>query len=145
MNIALIFAWIWLAMIANGFWEAYAEGRNCWDKGKLGWKIRIGKRIFLTAYHFFLFCVMWPLMLTLPLVIYGWDTKVFGVLLSAYISGQIIEDFTWFVVNPKVKLKEFGPKFANYYPWIIMGKFKVPLLYVIGIALAMASWYFLWR
>jgi len=39
MSVLLIFIWIYAAMIATSFWEAYIEGRNYWDKGKLGWKI----------------------------------------------------------------------------------------------------------
>jgi len=70
MNAILIFIWIWGAMVAMAFWEAYSEGRNEWDEGKLGWKIKIG-RYYFTAYHFYLFLVMWPLLLSLPLVIYG--------------------------------------------------------------------------
>ena len=66
MRTLLIFAWIYAAMIAMAFWEAYVEGRNAWDRGKIGWKIRIG-RFCLTGYHFFLAWVMLPLLLTLPL------------------------------------------------------------------------------
>ncbi len=144
MNIPLIFIIIYLAMIANSFWEAYAEGRNTMELGKLGWKIKIGK-YFLTGYHFYLFFVMWPLLLSLPLVIGGWDTKLFGVLLSAYVSGLILEDFMWFVVNPVVKLSEWGTSFTDHYPWIKFGKFKLPLFYIVGLAISFMSWYFFWK
>jgi len=91
MNPTLIILWIYAAMFANSFWEAYVEGRNSWDKGKLGWQIQLGK-FRLTAYHFWLFWVMYPLLLTLPLIIYGWDIKLFGILLSAYASGMVVQD-----------------------------------------------------
>lgn len=143
-KISSVFFVVILAMIANGFWESYAEGRNAWDKGKLGPKINLGKYV-ITGYHFFLFGVMWPLILSLPLVIFGWDSQLFGVLVSAYSIGMIVEDFTWFVVNPKVKLSEFGPKFANYYPWISFGKFAIPVGYVVNISLAFLSWFVFWR
>ena len=132
-------------MAATGFWEAYVEGRNAWDRGKLGWKIRVGHYTVMTAYHFFLFVVMWPLLLTLPLIIYGWDTKLFGILLSAYASGTIIEDFVWYLANPVVKVSELNTDFANYYPRVKIGKIRIPVGYFISIIIAALSWYFLWR
>ncbi|HJZ06242.1 hypothetical protein A2634_02225 [Candidatus Amesbacteria bacterium RIFCSPHIGHO2_01_FULL_48_32] len=139
-----IFLIIYSAMIANSFWEAYVEGRNAWDKGKLGWKLTFG-RYSLPAYHFFLFVVMWPLILSLPLVIYGWNTRLFGILLSAYFSGMVIEDFGWWLVNPAVKLSEFGPKFITFFPWLTIGRVQIPLPYLLGLSAAFISWYFLWR
>lgn len=145
MNAALILLWIWAAMIAMSFWEAYVEGKYPWDKRKLGWKIKLGKRFCLPAYHFYVFWVMWPLLLTLPLVIYGWNLKLFGILTSAYFSGMIIEDFGWFVVNPAVKLSQFNSKWANYYPWTKVGKFEIPTGYIAGIIIAILSWLIIWR
>ena len=132
-------------MVAMSFWESYVEKRNAWDKQKGGWKIRIGKFV-LPAYHFYLFWVMWPLLLTLPLIIYGWDARLFGVLVSAYLTGMILEDFMWYVVNPRVQLSEFYTHFSDYYPWVTIGKKKiVPWGYVFGLTIAILSWYFLWR
>ncbi len=139
-----IFIIVWLACIAMSFWEAYAEGRNAWDQGKLGWKIKLG-RFTLSGYHFFIFLVMWPLLLSLPLVIYGWDSKLFGILLSAYLSGLVIEDVMWYVVNPVVKFSELNTVFANYYPRFRLGKIKIPTGYVIGLIAAVASWLIFWK
>lgn len=143
MNTFWIFIWIWGAMIATAFWEAYVEGRNAWDKGKHGWKIKIGGFV-LTGYHFYLFGVMWPLLITLPLVVHGWDTRLFGILLSAFFSGLVLEDFMWYVVNPKVKFKEFNSGFADYYPRVKLGSIKIPFLYFIGVGLALFFWILLW-
>lgn len=98
-RILLIFSVIYAAMTANSFWEAYVEGRYPWDKRKLGWKLRLFKHYNFPAYHFYLFVVMWPILLSLPFIIYGWNFRLFGVILSAYLSGIVIEDFMWFVVN----------------------------------------------
>lgn len=145
MKTLLIFAVVWGASIANSFWEAYVEGRKTMELGKLGWKIKIGKYYF-TGYHFYLFYVMWPLLISLPLIVNGWDKRLFGILLSAFITGNILEDFMWFVVNPVVKLSEFWSSFTDHYAWIKLGKIKIiPLFYVVGIMLASLSWYFLWR
>jgi hypothetical protein len=87
-----------------------------------------------------------PLFLTLPLVIYGWNKELFGILLSAFFSGIVIEDFVYFLVNLVVKFKEFFSEFTDYYPWIkIRGKKIIPVGYIVGITLAILSWYFLWR
>jgi hypothetical protein len=146
MNTILIFIWIYGAMIALSFIEAYAEGRNSWDKRKVGWKIILPGGYKFLGYHFFLFLVMIPLFLTLPLVVYGWNKELFGILLSAFFSGIVIEDFVYFIVNPVVKFKEFFSEFTDYYPWIkIRGKKIIPVGYIIGITLAILSWYFLWR
>ena len=145
MNIILIFAWVWAAFIAMSFWESAVEGRNAWDKGKHGWKLKVAKNISLTKYHFFLFWVMAPLFMTLPLIIFGWDLRLFGILVSAYFTGVILEDFFWYVSNPVVKLREFGPKFSKYYPWLRIGRINIPAYYVLGLVIAVLSWYFLWR
>ena len=146
MNSILIIIWIWLAMFAMSFWESSVEGRNAWDKKKIGWKIKLGKYVFTTRYHFFVFWVMMPILLSLPLIIYGWNTKLFGILISAFFSGMIIEDFGWYIVNPKVKLKEFWTSFSDYYPWLrFKNKKIIPILYIIGILISILSWYFIWR
>ena len=145
MNILLVFAVVWLAMLSMSFWESYVEGRYPWDKRKLGWKLRLTGHYVLPAYHFYLFVVMLPLLLSLPLVIGGWNIVVFGVLLSAYLTGMIIEDFFWFVVNPEVPLKNFNQEWADYYPWIKIWKFQMPFGYLLSLAGATLSWYFLWR
>ena len=112
---------------------------------KLGWRIKISKYT-ITGYHFFVFLIMWPLLLSLPLVIYGWNAKLFGILVSAYLSGMILEDFMWYVVNPVVKVKElFYRDFADYYPRVKIGNIKIPLGYFLGMGIALLSWYFLWR
>jgi len=134
MNVFLIFVWIWGAMIAMSFWEAAAEGRKSWDKGKIGWKLKIKSFVLLTKYHFSVW-VMWLLLITLPFVAFGWDVRLFWIIISAFISGiTVIEDFGWYVFNPKVKLKEFWSPFSDYYPWIRFGKKKIiPVGYVLGI------------
>ena len=144
-QILLTFALIWAAMIATGFWEAYVEGRNPWDRGKYGWKIEIGSFV-LTGYHFYLFWVMYPLLLALPFVFTGWNLKLFGIIVSAYAIGMILEDFTWYIVNPVVQFKEWFTPFSDYYPWIkIGGRKMVPSGYVVGVCVAVLSWFFLWK
>ncbi len=145
INIYLTFGWVYLAMIATSFWEAYVEGNHPWDKGKLGWKLKIGNYTVLTAYHFWLFFIMYPVLMTLPFIIFGFDWRLFGIVLSAYSSGVIVEDFGWFLVNPKFSIKWWNPKHVTWYPWLKCGKLAIPLFYIVGIVISLLSWYFLWR
>ena len=145
MKSLFIFVIIYVAMIATSFWEAYTEGRNAWAKGKIGWKIKIGKSFQLTAYHFWVFWIMFPALLSLSILTNGWDIKLFGVLISAYFSGLVVEDFFWYLVNPKVKFKELWSPFSDYYPWVKFHNRKIiPIGYIFGIGVAILSWYFLW-
>ncbi len=146
MNTFLIFAIIYAAMVALSFVEAYVEGRNPWDKRKVGWKVNLPGGYVFSGYHFFLFLIMIPLLLSLPLVTNGWDNRLFGILLSAYFSGMVLEDFVYFIVNPVVRFREFFSEFTDFYPWIkVSGKKIVPWGYVFGVGMALLSWYFLWK
>jgi hypothetical protein len=127
------------------FWESSVEGKYPWHKRKLGWKLKLGKYYITHRYHFNVL-LMIALLLALPFVISGWNIKLFGIILSAISSGLIIEDFLWFIVNPAIKFKQsFNPKFADYYPWTILGNFKIPTFYILGIIISLLSWFFLWR
>ena len=145
MNILLTFIWVYVAMIAHSFWEAYAEGANGWASAMNGWRFRISKHIELTAYHFWLFFIELPMLFTLPLIMFGWDLRVFGVLVSAFFSGIIIEDFFWFVVNPVFPFKDWNPNKVKWYPWLRIGRINIPWNYILGILIAVLSWYFLWK
>jgi len=143
--VSKIFLCVWGAMTALSFVEGYVEGRNPWHHRKLGWQIKLPGGYVYPAYHFYLFIVMLPLFLFLPLVISGWDAKLFGILMSAYFSGLVIEDFIYFIVNPAVKFREFWSDFTDYYPWVkIRGRKIVPLGYPLGIIVSLLFWYFLW-
>ena len=140
----LVFALVYGAMIATSFWEAYVEGKHAWDEGKLGWKIRYKGKVILTAYHFWLFIVMYPLLLSLPLAIYGFDKKLLGVIASAYFSGLVVEDFFWFVVNPVFNFRNWNSKNVKWYPWLNFGFFEIPAYYLISLGVSFLSWYFIW-
>jgi hypothetical protein len=144
MKELFILIYILLIFISIGFWEAYVEGRAGWAAKSIGWKLKIGKRT-LTAYHFWAWFIMIPMFLILPLIIYGFNLKIFGILASGYFLGTVIEDFTWFVVNPGVKLKEFNPRFAKWHNWLDIFGFKIPDFYIIYPLIALIIWIILVR
>lgn len=144
MNTIIIFLWIMAGFISWSFWEAYIEGKNPWGKKQCGWKFKLTKNFTLTAYHFWL-NVMFIFFLSLPVVIYGWDWEIAGIITSAALIGFIVQDFLWYAINPHYSFKKFNPKDAGWYPWVNLGIIKIPKTYIIGIVLALLSWYFLWR
>ncbi len=139
INDFILIVYLWFAFVAISFWESSVEGRNAWDKGKVGWKLRVGKYILTTRYHFWVY-VMVILFLGLPFLLYGWDRHLLGVLLTGFFSGWVVEDFFWYVLNPVVKVRELNTKFASYYPRINFILFKIPLFYFIGLILAAISY-----
>jgi len=145
MNTLLIFSWIVLAFIVMAFLEKTIEGPNSWGRKTYGWRYIVSKklRLTLTEYHLF-FWIFLILLFSLPLII-NYSNKLLGILISAFCIGFIIEDFLYFIVNPYFGIKKFNKKQANWYPWIGLGKFQIPVSYLIGIIITILSWYFLWR
>ena len=136
---------VWIAMISSSFWEAYAEGPNPWARAMYTWRLRISKKVVLTGYHFFLFFITYPvLIVVLPLVVAGFSWQLFGILVSALFTGYITDDFFWFLVNPKYSFRDFNAEKVDWYPWLKIGRIQIPWGYIIGILIALLSWYFLW-
>lgn len=126
---------IWAAMIASGIWESSSEGVRSWAKGKSGW--RIGKKPWiLTQYHFFLFWVTFPLLLSIPLVV-SYSPELLRTIVFAYLTGTIIQDFSWFIFNPRWRLRRFNPRYVDWHAWVRIGPLNIPVLYLIGITLAL--------
>ena len=125
---------IWAAMVATGVWESSSEGVRSWAKGKTGWKIG-RKPWILTRYHFFLFWITFPLLLSIPLVV-AYSHELLRTIAFGYVSGVIIQDFSWFIFNKRWGLKRFGPRYVDWHAWITLGPLKVPVLYVIGLITA---------
>ena len=74
----------------------------------------------------------------------GFSWRLFGILLSAYSSGLILEDFFWFVVNPKFSLRDFNSKKVKWYPWIRIGKVEFPSFYLVSLSVSILSWVLFW-
>ncbi|MBS3145754.1 hypothetical protein J4414_03055 [Candidatus Woesearchaeota archaeon] len=129
MNFVFAFFYTIFIFIAIAFWEAYMEGPNGWASKQYGWSLNLGIRK-LTAYHFWSWIIMIPLFLLLPLVVFGFDKSIFWFLVGSYFIGTVVEDFTWFVVNPKFPLKNFNSDKVKWHKWIKIGKFEIPDFYI---------------
>lgn len=135
MNYITIYLYIMIIFVAIAFWEAYVERGQGWARSAGGWRINLWVRE-LTAYHFWAWLVMIPMFLMLPLVIFGWNTSIFWLLVSACIMGTVLEDFLWFVVNPDFPFKDFNPKKVTWYKWLKLGKLAIPDFYIPYIVIA---------
>lgn len=138
MNYILSFIYIMIIFIAIAFWEAYMEGKHGWAAKQYGWTIDL-KIIKLTAYHFWAWIIMIPMFILLPLIIFGFSSSIFWFLLACYIIGTVLEDFTWFIINPKFPLKNFNSKHVKWHHWLKISKFEIPIFYplylIIGISI----------
>ncbi len=138
-----VLLYIFAMYIAIAFWEANMEGEFGWAARQCGWAVdfKVWK---LTAYHFWLWLVTVPMFLALPFVIFGFQKSLVGVVLAGYFFGAVIEDFTWFFVNPQVPFHKFNSKYVTWYPWLKMGKsFEVPAFYVLYLVIGSILWIFL--
>jgi len=55
----------------------------------------------------------------------------------------VIEDFLWFVINPKWPFADFNSQKVTWYPWFKIGKFELPFFYLPFFIFAFLSWWFL--
>lgn len=118
------------------------EGRNGWAKRSYGWRLKIFKRN-LTAYHFWIWLVLLPMFLMLPLIVFGFNSRIFWLLASSYFLGALINDLVWYIVNPKVTLKDLNPKFAKWYNWWNIFGIKIPDFYIVYPIIFLIIWVFL--
>src|SRR3990167_1073944 len=132
-----IFLVVQIAMIFFSHAEAYQEGKEGWKWNPKWWRIRLPAGYWYTAYHIFIFFITLPLLVFgIPLILVGWDTHLFLILLVSYLVGTTLEDFTWFLVNRDYPFSKWNPKDTRWYPWVALGRLSLPLSYVIKITIA---------
>lgn len=134
----IIFTIIMLAFLATAFWEAYIECENIGASKSCGWEIKISKTKSIKGYHVMLWWVTYPLLLSLPIVANPTWT-MFRFVAAGYFLGSVLQDFMWFVVNPRFPFSKWNPKNAGWYYWLKLGKFQLPAFYlpyiIIGLVL----------
>ena len=73
---------------------------------------------------------MIPLFLMLPFVIFGFAWHYFWLVIASALIGTVLEDFTWFVVNPEFPLRDFNSEKVKWHKWWKLGKFEIPDFYI---------------
>lgn len=137
MELFLIFIIIQFSMVAFAYTEAVLEGKDAWARNRKVWRFKIGGRYDYTSYHLVAYYLLFPLLIiALPLVISGFNWSLFWFLLGAYLIGTIIQDFFWFIFNPEWSLKQWNPNDVDWYLWIAIGKFHVPVSYAVKFCIA---------
>ncbi len=139
ISLDLIFIWIILAFATCSFWEAYSEGENVGASKQCGWVIKIGKYQ-IKAYHFWLWYISVPMFLILPLFI-NFSKELLGTILACFFIGSVIQDFFWYVINPKFSFKDFNARKVTAWPWFL----GLPYFYWLDFVGAFLSWWFLIR
>lgn len=134
MNYKLIFLIEILAFISMSFMAVAMEGSTGGLFGK--------NMIYGLSADFWIFSVMVPLFLLIPLIVHGFDdSKLFGTLLIGYLIGIVLEDFCWFIINPNFGILRFNSKYATWINWINLGLFEIPCFYIINPFLAFLAWF----
>lgn len=119
--------------------HGWAEKLPTWRPHPSRWFVKFYQRLTgqkeFTGYHFFL-NIFLLLFFHLPFVwVFSWSWQAELELLAFYIIFVVFWDFLWFVLNPSVSLKDFGPQRVWWHKnW--WGKF--PIDYYVGILLAVA-------
>lgn len=133
MNYKLIFFVEILAFISISFMAVAMEGPEGGIFGK--------NTIYGLSADFWIFAVMIPLFLLIPIIAHGFESKFFGTLAIGYFVGSTLEDFFWFVVNPNFGITKFNSKYATWLPWIKIGHFEIPSFYISNLFLAILIWF----
>ncbi len=127
-------------MAAWAIIEIEIEGRRGWSEGTETWYRFTGTpaRIYmvftggkpLTGYHL--------AMNVINITAFWYWTRSLGTTLTAWILFAVIEDFLWFVLNPRFGIKNFGRKKVWWHSrsYWVLGWF--PLDYLVGIAVSTA-------
>jgi hypothetical protein len=133
MNYKIIFIIEILAFISISFWAAAMEG-------PIGGIFGI-KTLFGFNADFYIFNLTIPLFLLMILIIKP-EIKLVGTLATGYLSGIVLEDFFWFVLNPYYGIQKFNSQSAVWLiHWTKIGNIEIPLFYVRYLLGAFLVWF----
>ena len=138
--------YFWLIGFFLAILEIQIEGEHGWAEKLPTWRAKPGSKLDkffkkimadreMTGYHtalviFLLLFAHWPF-------IWIWEWTIWAELelLSIYLFFSIFWDFLWFILNPKLSLRKFGPERVWWHKkWL--GKF--PIDYYTGVIVALA-------
>jgi hypothetical protein len=106
----LVFMVIMALILA--LWEIQIEGADGWAARLPAWRIEKGWLMKvtggrpLTGYHVFMTLFLLGF-LHLPLFFTAWTWRLELLLWGFYVGMVLVEDFLWFVFNPKFGIKKF--------------------------------------
>ncbi|MEM5800660.1 MAG: hypothetical protein QXD54_03710 [Candidatus Aenigmatarchaeota archaeon] len=138
-----IFFLILLAFFFLSFAEIAVEGPYGGATKSYGWKIQIYDSVYLREYHFFLFYLTIPTLLSISIILVGFDLRLISILILGYSIGSILEDFCWFAFNPYYGIHKFSPEFYTWTIWINVLGLKIPILYFIYSLIILADVFFI--
>ena len=80
------------------------------------------------------------------ILIFNFDFHLFWLIVANYFFGLVIEDFSWFIVNPKWGgLKNFNSEKVYWHRWHKFGRFEIPDFYIYFLALGVIVLVFLYN
>lgn len=136
MNIYLIIFAIAVS-ISFALLEIQIEGENGWADKLPTWRFKnplhkLANWPYITGYHIFLSLFL-ILILQLPFffkLVFNLENEI--LILVVLVVIMILEDFFWFVFNPKWGIKRF---FAEEIPWHLKKVLFLPRNYWVGFAI----------
>ena len=102
---------VFMAVIL-ALWEIQIEGKDGWAAKSPGWSIEKGWAVKLaggrpiTGYHIFMTLFIVGLV-HLPLFFVPWSWRLEILIIGFYLGMLLLEDFSWFVLNPYYGIKKF--------------------------------------
>ena len=111
MIIGFLAFMVFMAIIL-ALWEIQIEGKDGWAANSPGWRLEKGWLVKLTGgrpitgYHVFMTIFIIALV-HLPLFFVSWTWRLESLLLGFYLGMVLLEDFSWFVLNPYYGIKSF--------------------------------------
>jgi hypothetical protein len=111
MIIGFLAFMVFMAIIL-ALWEIQIEGKDGWAANSPGWRLEKGWLVKLTGgrpitgYHVFM-TVFLIALVHLPVFFVSWSWRLESLLLGFYLGMVLLEDFSWFVLNPYYGIKSF--------------------------------------
>ncbi|HUF11908.1 MAG TPA: hypothetical protein VMN78_02285 [Longimicrobiales bacterium] len=149
MHHIVFFGLLAAVSVAFALLEIQIEGGHGWASGLPTWRIRnrwterfLGARA-ITGYHLYAH-VFVLLLVHLPYAVVpdAWDWRVELRILAFLILFWILEDFLWFVLNPRYRLRRFRPQYVWWHAASWWGPMPRDywLFIPVGIVLYLVAW-----
>ncbi|MEI6222982.1 MAG: hypothetical protein WCP97_09555 [bacterium] len=137
----LIFLLIIVSMSSISIVEAAQSGQDGYSVSEDWWRIGQDSKYTYSSYHIWMYWLLLPLLIiALPIAVADFSWRLLWLLIMSYIIGTVVEDFLWYIANPKVTLKRFNPRETYWQKWFVLGPIAIPWHYIIKITAAITIW-----